>query len=75
MKQSDIEFIDVWQRMGENSTATFNYAPVGIVKIKTGRKYIYLIPIGCDYNCEGGHSIYQITQEEFDKQYSLTKLE
>jgi len=74
MKQGDIELISVYERMGSFRELTCS-TPVGIAKIKIGKKYIYLIPRGYDYNCEGGHDIEQISQEKFDELYSNIKID
>lgn len=63
-----IELINVYEKFGNGYTYT---TPCGVAKIKQGKKYVYAIPYGEDYECEGGHYIEIITEEEFNNKYSL----
>jgi hypothetical protein len=70
MENKNIELITVYEIMGQFAPATYT-TPQTIAKVKQGRKFVYLIPYGEDYECEGGHHIEIIGQEEFERKYSL----
>lgn len=69
MSKLIIEEIDAYKK---HSTFISAY-PTGIVKIIHGKKIIYIMPYGVDYECEGGHFCQQLTEEEFNKAFSLMK--
>lgn len=46
-----------------------------IVILTQGNKKFYFVPYGEGYNCEGGIFLDILSQEEFDKKYSLEMLE
>ena len=75
MDINDIELIDVYERVSFDKSITHDI-PTGISRIKIGmNEFLYLIPCGIDYECEGGHYIYSISQQQFDVKFSLSKLE
>lgn len=72
MNLQDIELLDVYQRVGSVTLSQ----PIGIARITIGKnKFLYLIPTGVGVECEDGHHIYSMTQEGFDKNFSLSMLE
>lgn len=69
-----IELIGVYERMQSFPNKTYTTMQT-LAKVKTGRnEFVYLIPYGIDYECEGGHHIEILNQAEFENLYSPTKL-
>lgn len=71
-----IEIIPAWEYMNGIGRATGDARPTysqitEVAKVKVGRKFQYVVPYGIDWECDGGHSVEVLTQEEFDKRFSI----
>lgn len=67
-RYKNIELIIARRRMHGHNT------PDTLAKIKQGREFVYIMPYGEDYECEGGHHTEILNQAEFDSLYSLVQL-
>lgn len=73
-KLGTIELIYAYERMASWPDKTYDRA-TGLAKVKQGRKFVYIMPYGEDYECEGGHFVKILNQTEFDHLYSLTRMD
>lgn len=69
----NVTLISAYQKMQSFPNKTYT-TPDTIAKVKIGKEYVYLRPYGEDYECEGGHHVDILNQDEFDYLYSLNIL-
>ena len=72
-KYKNIELITVYAKMQSFPNKTYTTRET-LAKVKQGKEYVYLMPYGENYECEGGHHIEILSQAEFDYLYSLELL-
>lgn len=70
----NIELISAFSRMASFPGKTYSTSTT-LARLKYGKKFVYLEPYGEGWECEGGHYIKILTQEEFDHLYSLSRQE
>jgi hypothetical protein len=69
----NIELVSAYGKMQSFPGKTYQ-TPETLARVKQGKEFIYLMPYGTDYECEGGHHIEILNQEEFNNLYSLEYL-
>lgn len=72
-KYKNIELIVAYQKMQSFPNITYT-TPDTLAKVRQGNKYVYIMPYGEDYECEGGHHVEILSQEEFDNIFSVELL-
>jgi hypothetical protein len=73
-KYKGIELIAAYEVMQSFPPKTYT-TPQTLAKVKQGREFVYLMPYGENYECEGGHHIEILNQAEFEARYSLEYVE
>jgi hypothetical protein len=68
----DYKFLQVWKKYSNNRTSSLDDE---VIQIKQGKSFLYLIPDGeKEYNECVRHFITIMSQEQFEKEFSLIKM-
>ena len=73
LQYKNIELITAYAKMKSFPSKTYSTAET-LAKVKLNREYVYIMPYGEDYECEGGHHVEILSQAEFDNLYSLERV-